>query len=471
MELPIIDAPVTETPDNTDELQPSKGTYAFVSLGCPKNLVDSEKMLGRLALDGYTPVSDPQGADFVIVNTCGFIEQSRAESKSVIEEMLELKRLGETKGVIVAGCLPERVGGSLLEEYPEIDHIVGVFGRDEITRVADRLIGGQKEQRELFRPAPIKALDDTSRLRITPNHYAYLKISEGCDRTCTFCSIPMMRGKHVTKPIEKVVAEAEELAADGVRELILVAQDTTYYGMDYYGEVRLAALLRELEQVEGIDWIRLMYLYPVNFTDELIETIVSSNKILPYLDMPLQHINSRVLKRMQRRVNSERTIELVAKLRERIPNLVLRTTFIAGFPGETDEQFAELKDFVQEMKFERMGVFPYSLEPGTPAVKLDGHLPDEVKEARVDELMMLQQQIAFDWAEQMVGYELDVIIDEPTEDPNVWIGRSYADAPEIDANIFVHGEGLEVGDIVPVEILQANEYDLIGQISLEEESE
>lgn len=471
MELPIVEVPNEEPQGLDGDPTMSKGTYAFVSLGCPKNLVDSEKMLGRLALDGYTPVSDPQGADFVIVNTCGFIEQSRAESKSVIEEMLELKRQGETKGVIVAGCLPERVGGTLLEEYPEIDHIVGVFGRDEITRVADRLIGGQKEQRELFRPAPIKALDDTSRLRITPNHYAYLKISEGCDRTCTFCSIPMMRGKHVTKPIEKVVAEAEELAADGVRELILVAQDTTYYGMDYYGEVRLAALLRELEQVEGIDWIRLMYLYPVNFTDELIETIVSSNKILPYLDMPLQHINSRVLKRMQRRVNSERTIELVAKLRERIPNLVLRTTFIAGFPGETDEQFAELKDFVQEMKFERMGVFPYSLEPGTPAVKLDGHLSDEVKESRVDELMTLQQQIAFDWAEQMVGYELDVIIDEPTEDPNVWIGRSYADAPEIDANIFVQGEGLEVGDIVPVEILQANEYDLIGQISLDEESE
>jgi len=471
MELPIVEPP-SEEPQGV-EVDPSmtKGTYAFVSLGCPKNLVDSEKMLGRLALDGYTPVSDPQGADFVIVNTCGFIEQSRAESKSVIEEMLDLKRQGETKGVIVAGCLPERVGGSLLEEYPEIDHIVGVFGRDEITRVADRLIGGQKEQRELFRPAPIKALDDTSRLRITPSHYAYLKISEGCDRTCTFCSIPMMRGKHVTKPIEKVVAEAEELAADGVRELILVAQDTTYYGMDYYGEVRLAALLRELEQVEGIDWIRLMYLYPVNFTDELIETIVGSGKILPYLDMPLQHINSRVLKRMQRRVNSERTIELVAKLRERIPNLVLRTTFIAGFPGETDEQFAELKDFVQEMKFERMGVFPYSLEPGTPAVKLDGHLSNEVKEARVDELMTLQQQIAFDWAEQMVGYELDVIIDEPTEDSNVWIGRSYADAPEIDANIFVQGEGLEVGDIVPVEILQANEYDLIGQISLEDEAE
>ncbi|MFG0335515.1 MAG: MiaB/RimO family radical SAM methylthiotransferase, partial [Maioricimonas sp. JB049] len=289
--LPIVDPGVTGSvslAENGPEF--SKGRYAFVSLGCPKNLVDSEKMLGTLALDGYTLVSEPDGADFVIVNTCGFIEQSRAESKSVIQEMLELKRQGRTKGVIVAGCLPERVGGSLLEELPEIDHVVGVWGRDEINRVADRLVGGIQEQRELFRPAPIRALDDRARLRITPGHYAYLKISDGCDRTCTFCSIPKMRGKHVTKPIEQVVAEARELAADGVRELILVAQDTTYYGMDLYGEVRLVDLIRELEQVEGIDWVRLMYLYPVNFTDQLIETIASSRKVIPYLDMPLQHI-------------------------------------------------------------------------------------------------------------------------------------------------------------------------------------
>src|ERR1700677_4252298 len=258
----------------------SKGSYAFVSLGCPKNLVDSEKMLGVLALDGYTLVSEPDGADFVIVNTCGFIESSRAESKAVIREMLDLKRAGRTRGVIVAGCLPQRLGPALLDELPEIDHIVGVFGRDEINRVADHLIGGAREQRALFRPAPIIALDDRSRLRITPRHYAYLKISEGCDRTCTFCSIPKMRGKHVTKPIEMVVAEARELVADGVKELILVAQDTTYYGMDLYGEVRLAELLRELNQVDGIEWIRILYAYPINFNDELIETIAETSKII-----------------------------------------------------------------------------------------------------------------------------------------------------------------------------------------------
>ena len=397
MTLPIISTEFAANDFSTKEshCEVSKGTYAFVSLGCPKNLVDSEKMLGTLALDGYTLVSEPDGADVVIVNTCGFIEQSRAESKAVIREMLGLKREGRTKGVIVAGCLPERLGGALLEELPEIDHIVGVWGRDEINRVADRLVGGMREQRELFRPAPIRAMDDRARLRITPQHFAYLKISEGCDRTCTFCAIPKMRGKHVTKPIEQVIAEARELAADGVRELVLVAQDTTYYGMDLYGEVRLVELLSELERVEGIDWIRLMYMYPVNFTDRLIDAIASSERILPYLDMPLQHINSAVLKRMQRRVNREKTIELVEKLRERIPNLVLRTTFITGFPGETDEQFSELRAFVADARFERMGVFTYSPEPGTPAMKLEGHLPEDVKEARREVLMGLQQEIAF----------------------------------------------------------------------------
>ncbi|HUG19468.1 MAG TPA: 30S ribosomal protein S12 methylthiotransferase RimO [Planctomycetaceae bacterium] len=467
-QLPIID----HTPEvsGTAVAEPglSRGRYAFVSLGCPKNLVDSEKMLGVLALDGYTLVPDPDGADFVIVNTCGFIESSRAESKAVIREMLDLKREGKTGGVIVAGCLPERLGSGLIEELPEIDHIVGVFGRDEINRVADHLVGHMNEQRELFRPAPVKAQDDRSRLRITPRHYAYLKISEGCDRTCTFCAIPKMRGKHVTKPLEMVIEEAKELAADGVRELNLVAQDTTYYGLDLYGEVRLAELLRQLETVEGIDWLRLMYLYPIHFNDELIDVIANSNKIIPYLDMPLQHINSAVLKRMQRRVNRAQTEELVGKLRDRIPNLVLRTTFIAGFPGETDEQFQELADFVEKTRFERMGVFTYSLEPGTPAEKLDGHLPEEVKQQRLDHLMTLQQQIASEFGESLVGYELDVLIDSELE-PGVWVGRSYADAPEIDGVVYVRGEGLSPGDLVPVELTEADGYDLVGEVSLPED--
>jgi ribosomal protein S12 methylthiotransferase len=462
----------------------SKGTYAFVSLGCPKALVDSEKMLGHLALDGFQVVSEAEGADFVVVNTCGFIEQSRAESKAVIQEMLDLKKAGGTKGVIVAGCLPERLGGALLDEMPEIDHVVGVFGRDEIATVAEKLTGGppssliqleatlpgvtllHREQRELFRPAAIKALDDRARMRLTPSHFAYLKISEGCDRTCTFCSIPKMRGKHVTKPIEMVIEEARELAADGCKELILVAQDTTYYGLDLYGQVRLVELLKELEKVDGIEWIRLMYLYPIHFTDELIDTIAGSSKIIPYLDMPLQHINSQVLKRMQRRVNREKTIELVQKLRGRISNLVLRTTFVVGFPGETDDQFQELREFVKETEFQRMGVFPFSREPGTAADRLDGHLPDEVKNERVETLMADQQEIAFRWGDSMVGYELDCLIDDEVE-PGVWSGRTYADAPEIDGTVYVQGENLEPGQFVPVEIVERQDYDWVAVVSEE----
>jgi ribosomal protein S12 methylthiotransferase len=455
---------IISPPDDSNAAAPiaSKGTYAFVSLGCPKNLIDSEKMLGTLALDGYVLVSEPAGADFVVVNTCGFIESSRQESKSVIREMLELKEQGKTRGVIVAGCLPERLGGARLrEELPGIDGIVGVFARDEITKVADRIFGTSEEQRIVFRPAPVRALDDAARLRITPRHYAYLKISEGCDRTCTFCAIPKMRGKHATKPIEMVLAEARELAADGVRELNIVAQDTTYYGMDLYGRVRLVELLRELEQVEGIDWIRLLYLYPINFTDELIDQISGSRKIIPYLDMPLQHISDPVLKRMQRRVNRAQTIELVEKLRQRIANLVLRTTFIVGFPGETEAQFEELCEFVEATRFERMGVFTYSLEPGTPAVKLDGHLPEELKNARRNKLMELQQKIAFEFGDSLVGYELDVLIDAQIDD-DTWIGRSFADAPEIDGAIYVKGSDVGVGEIVPVEIEGRQDYDLVG---------
>jgi ribosomal protein S12 methylthiotransferase len=459
-QLPIV----TNMPVSREQ-SASKGSYAFVSLGCPKNLVDSEKMLGTLALDGYTLVGEPDGADFVIVNTCGFIESSRAESKAVIREMLDLKRAGRTRGVIVAGCLPQRLGPALLDELPEIDHIVGVFGRDEINRVADHLIGGAREQRELFRPAPIVAPDDRSRLRITPRHYAYLKISEGCDRTCTFCAIPKMRGKHITKPIEMVVAEARELAGDGVRELNLVAQDTTYYGLDLYGRVRLVELLHELEKIDGIDWIRLMYLYPVHFTDELIDTIANSPKIVPYLDLPLQHINDAVLKRMQRRVNRSQTVELLDKLRTQIDNVVIRTTFIVGFPGETDEQFAELADFAQDARFERLGVFTYSLEPGTPAVKLDRHLPEAVKTERRDALMALQQPIAFEHAESLIGYELDVLIDEEAEGGG-FVGRTFADAPEIDACVRVQASDRElpVGEFSPVEITAREGYDLIGTV-------
>jgi ribosomal protein S12 methylthiotransferase len=442
-----------------------KGTYAFVSLGCPKNLVDSERMLGLLQLDGYQLVQNPDGADFVVVNTCGFIERARAESFSAIDEMLDLKKAGKTRGVIVSGCLAERQKEAILEERPDIDFLVGVFGREEITRVADRLVGRLEEQRTVFQPAPIRALSDRDRLRITPRHFSYLKISEGCDRLCTFCAIPKMRGKHATKPIEEVVREAEQLTADGVRELILVAQDTTYYGLDLYGETRLAELLRKLQAVAGPEWIRLMYFYPMYVTDELIDTIANSPKIVPYLDMPLQHINDAMLRRMARRVTRKETEATLAKLRARIPNLTMRTTFITGFPGETDEQFEELCDFVAEQKFERMGVFTYSLEPGTPAASLPDQIPDDVKEERRGRLMEIQQDVAFAWNEAQIGRRRDVIIDQPVEgEDNVWIGRSHADAPDVDSLVFVTGNDrpLAPGSIVACEIVAARDYDLCG---------
>ena len=473
--LPILDAPPADLADAADDTAATKGTYAFVSLGCPKNLVDSERMLGTLAIDGYTLVSEADGADFVVVNTCGFIEQSRAESRSVIREMLDLKAAGRTRGVIVAGCLPQRLGGAqLLAEMPEIDSLVGVFARDEIAKAADRIVrAGQREltreQREIFRPAPIRALDDTARLRITPRHFAYLKISEGCNRTCTFCSIPMMRGKHATKPMEMVIAEARELAADGVRELILVAQDLTYYGIDFYGESRLVQLLDELEAIDGIDWIRLMYLYPVHVTDALIEKVATSSKVLPYLDLPLQHASTPVLRRMSRRITHDKTVAVVEKLRASIPNLVLRTTFIVGFPGETDADFATLREFVEETRFERMGVFTYSPEPGTPAMKLDAHLPEGLKEARREELMAVQQDIAFEFAESLVGYELDVMIDADagTDDEGspIYAGRTFADAPEIDATVYVQGAGLEIGVKTPVVLTGRDGYDWLGEVA------
>src|SRR3954466_14231368 len=290
--------PAAGESDRTSRIMAAK-TFAFVSLGCPKNLVDSERMLGKLARDGYTLVPDADGADVVVVNTCGFIEPARQEAVGVIREMLALKEQGRVGSVVVAGCLAERKKDDLLQEVPGVDHIVGVFGREEISQVVARATQHRAEQRSLFRPAPVRALVDTARLRITPRHYAYLKISEGCDRLCTFCAIPGMRGKHVTKPMDAVVREARELAADGVRELIIVAQDTTYYGLDLYGRVRLADLLRELDQVDGLEWIRILYAYPIHFSDELIDTLAGARRIIPYLDMPLQHINDRVLRRMQ----------------------------------------------------------------------------------------------------------------------------------------------------------------------------
>ncbi|MCA9127524.1 MAG: 30S ribosomal protein S12 methylthiotransferase RimO [Planctomycetales bacterium] len=473
--MPQINLPIVESNASTLPLADTSGTqtgasvrgkYAFISLGCPKNLVDSERMLGLLRDDGFELVQEPTNSDFVVINTCGFIDNARRESLEAIDQMLELKRSGKIRGVIVSGCLAEREREQLLQARPEIDSLVGVFSRDDITKLANQLVDGLDEQRMIFRPAPIQALNDSNRLRITPPHFAYLKVSEGCDRLCTFCAIPKMRGKHASKPKELVLSEARQLAEAGTRELIIVAQDTTYYGRDIYGESRLTELLRALEQVDGIEWIRLMYFYPMYIDDDLIETIASSEKIQPYIDMPLQHINTEMLRRMARRVTAESTREIVAKLRRMIDGLVLRTTFITGFPGETEEHFAELMDFVDEVRFERLGVFTYSLEPDTPAAKLPNHLPDEIKLERQQRLMQKQQAIAFEWCKNQVGSFAEVLIDQAIDtDKNVWLGRCYADAPDVDAVVYLTGQPqrkLEIGQIVPAEIVDFRQYDLVA---------
>lgn len=443
-----------------------KGSYAFISLGCPKNLVDSEQMLGLLHRDGYNLVQDPEKSDFVVINTCGFIDNARKESFEAIDQMLDLKRQGKIRGVIVTGCLAERQQEQLLEARPEIDGLVGVFGRDDITSIVQRFMDGLDEQRVIFKPAPIRALPDNFRLQVTPPHFAYMKISEGCDRLCTFCAIPKMRGKHASKPIEGILEEAQKLADNGVRELIVVAQDTTFYGIDLYGRARLFELLEQLDGIQGLDWIRLMYFYPMYIDDTLVSTIANSKKIVPYIDMPLQHINDTMLKRMARRVTRDKTHELVTKLREGIPNLVMRTTMITGFPGETDEQFDELEEFVAEMRFERVGVFTYSIEPDTPAAKLPDHLPERIKKERRNRLMAVQQRNAFAWCEEKIGTRMDILIDKAVDESNnVWLGRSYADAPDVDAAVFVTGEKdkpLKAGDLVDCEIVSSKNYDLVA---------
>ena len=455
---------MTDLPIYIDQV--CKGRYSFISLGCAKNTVDSERMMGLLQLDGYELVREPVDADFVVVNTCGFIEDARTESYGAIDEMLELKNKGEIKGLIVSGCLAERQKEELLVDRPGIDALVGVFGREEVTKVADRLMGNH-EQRTVFRPAPIRALPDMDRLRITPQHFAYLKISEGCDRLCTFCDIPRMRGKHASKPMESILLEAHQLAAEGVKELNIVAQDTTYYGIDNYGEPRLTQLLRELNNVDGFEWIRLHYFYPMYISDELIDVIRESKRIIPYIDMPLQHINDQMLKRMSRRVNKQQTIETIDRLRTGIPNLCLRTTMLTGFPGETDDQFEELVEFVNATRFDRLGVFSYSFEEATPSAKLPDHIDDNVKSMRHETLMLAQQKIMHERNKSLVNSRLEVMVDQavPQED-NAWVGRSKADAPAIDSLVFLTGNGeqLSPGQIVEAEIVTVSEYDLIGAV-------
>lgn len=453
---------------------------AFVALGCAKNLVDSEKMLGQLVEGGAVITADESDADVIVINTCGFLEASRTEAHAEIAAAVARKRKGHCRRVVVAGCLVQRDGTRLLEDLPGIDALVGVHQRDDIVRAVladvaatgDAPRGGKRKGgKPPPKPADLYLGDyhpyvalDTARLRLTPRHYAYLRVSEGCNQKCTFCTIPSIRGPMHSKPPEAIVAEARELISDGVVELNLIGQDTTSYGQDIAYAAGLAGLLRELNALDGAKWVRLLYAYPSVFTDEMIDAIAAGEKLVKYIDIPLQHINDRVLKAMHRRVTRAQTEDLLGRLRDRIPGVTIRTTFISGFPGETQAEFEELLNFVRDFRFAAVGVFPYSLEPDTPAGRMKDQLPADVKEARANTIMEAQQQVAFELAAERKGTFFDVLIDAPAGKGR-FVGRHAGQAPEVDAVTHVLGKGLKPGDLVRVLCEGSQEYDLIARPS------
>ena len=435
----------------------------FISLGCDKNLVDTEVMLGLLAKKGYQMIDDETQADVIVINTCCIIHDAKEESIQTILEMAEYKKTGPLKALVVTGCLAQRYQDEIVKEIPEVDAVLGTTSYDKIVEAIDQALEG-KVSIEL---TDVDALPqvDAKRLVTTGGHYAYLKIAEGCDKHCTYCIIPKIRGNYRSVPMEQLIKEAEELAAQGVKELILVAQETTLYGKDIYGEKSLHKLLRELCKIKGIRWIRILYCYPEEINDDLIRVMKEESKICHYLDLPIQHANDDILKRMGRRTSKEQLITIIEKLREEIPDITLRTTLITGFPGETEEQHEELMEFVDQMEFDRLGVFTYSPEEDTPAAGMPDQIPEEVKEERQAEIMELQQDIAFDMAEDMIGREVLVMIEGKVADENAYVGRTYKDAPNVDGLIFVNtDEELMSGDFARVKVTGALEYDLIGEL-------
>ncbi len=435
----------------------------FISLGCDKNLVDSEVMLGLLDKKGYLIVDSEEDADIIVVNTCCFIHDAKEESIQTILEMAEYKKEGKLKALIVTGCLAQRYQQEIIDEIPEVDAVLGTTSYDHIVEAVEEALAGNGH----VVLEDVDALPDVKEKRLvtTGGHYAYMKIAEGCDKHCTYCIIPKLRGNYRSVPMEKLLAEAKTLADQGVKELILVAQETTVYGKDLYGEKSLHKLLRELCKISKIQWIRILYCYPEEIYDELIQTIKEENKVCHYLDLPIQHASDAVLKRMGRRTSKAQLVEIIEKLRKEIPDISLRTTLITGFPGETQEQHEELKDFVDEMEFDRLGVFTYSPEEDTPAATMTEQIPEEVKEDRQAELMELQQEIAFDLAEDMVGREVLVMIEGKVADENAYVGRTYKDAPNVDGLIFINtDEELMSGDFARVRVTGALEYDLIGEL-------
>ena len=435
----------------------------FISLGCDKNLVDSEVMLGILADRGFEMTDTEDDADIIIINTCCFINDAKEESINTILEMAEYKKTGPCKALIVTGCLAQRYKQEIVDEIPEVDAVIGTSKYDEIFDAVDQALKGSHflDVDDLDRLPSVPG----KRILTTGGHYAHLKIAEGCDKHCTYCIIPKIRGNYRSVPMEQLLAEAASLAEQGVKELILVAQETTLYGVDLYGKKSLHILLKELAKIKGIRWIRILYCYPEEIYPELIETIKNEKKVCHYLDMPIQHASDAILKRMGRRTTKAQLKETVSLLRKEIPDIVLRTTLIAGFPGETQEQHEELMEFVDEMEFERLGVFAYSPEENTPAASMPDQIPEEIKEERRDAILELQQEIAFDKAADMVGRTLYAMIEGKVADEPAYVARTYADSPDIDGYVFVNtGEMLMSGDFVKVKITCSAEYDLIGEL-------
>lgn len=436
----------------------------FISLGCDKNLVDSEFMIGMLTKDGIELTNDETEADVIIINSCCFINDAKEESINNILEMAEYKKSGSCKALIVTGCLAQRYKEEIMEEIPEVDAILGTNSYDSIVEAVREVLEHHKKYENLGTLTGLPKLSN-KRLLTTGGHYAHLKIAEGCNKNCTYCVIPSIRGRYRSVPMETLLEQAKDLVNSGVKELILAAQETTLYGVDLYGEKSLHKLLAELGKIDGLFWIRIMYCYPEEIYDGLIEEMCRNKKVCHYLDMPIQHCNDTILKRMGRRTNKQDIMDIAAKLRERIPDITLRTTLICGFPGETDEMHEELMQFINDMEFDRLGAFPYSPEEGTPAAEFEDQVDEEKKLDWQADVMELQEEVIFDKNESMKGRELYAFIEGKVADENAYVGRTYRDAPGIDGYIFINTEEeLMTGDIVKVRVVGAYEYDLIGEI-------
>ena len=437
----------------------------FVSLGCDKNLVDTEMMLGQLSQEGFSFTDDEYEAEVIVINTCCFINDAKEESINTILEMAELKQQGTLKALVVTGCLAQRYKEEIQTEIPEVDCILGTTAIDQIVEAVKEVLDGQEVGLKHIEDINRKPVYGKKRIMTTGGHYAYLKIAEGCDKHCTYCIIPKIRGNFRSVPMEVLIEEAKGLVEQGVKEIILVAQETTLYGQDLYGKKALPELLDKLNEIPGLYWIRILYCYPEEVTDELIEAIKRNDKVCHYLDIPIQHGSDAVLKRMGRKTNEQQLRDIVEKLRSQIPDICLRTTLISGFPGETEEDHEAVMHFVDDLEFDRLGVFTYSPEEDTPAAMMSEQIEEEIKEDRRAEIMELQQEIAYDKADACIGQKLMVMIEGKVADENAYVGRSYKDAPNVDGYVFVNtGKNLMTGDFVPVVIIGSYEYDLIGEI-------